>query len=798
MAAGRGAVVSGPPASGVSTVLRAVCDELRATGRSVVSRRAGDARDVQSVVVIDDAQRLDDETIDALAAAALVGEQPIVIGTTSTTPAIGRLRSSGDLLTIDLTPLDGSGVAALVAGLVGATPDGATSRVLAEDSGGLPGLLAPTVLAALAEPGCLSISAGVARLRGRLPIASAVTERIAARRAGLSTEGAAVVEAVCVGRELSVSTSVEVFGLDPLSEAERAGLVATDGIVVRAAVGAVGRVVRAELGTFGMARVARTLAAAIDDAPLDRMVHWQVLAGHDPGLDTLTNAAVAAQERGDLSVAHDLAERAWRGGGMKAGVLLAEVLSATGDRTAAALVLDDLLGRDDLADELRAAAALELATLHLWNFGQPRRAIELATLASEITAGTPFDSLGRGALGAMLGYSGHAKEALATVEPCLRDDTPGHTFSSQVAATALAITGDTARAVEIGRAGLRASVDGPVQPTDLDPELHVVSLTLALELAGRLDEAERLTSDWYERAAERSVHHAWVALARMRLMLVRGRLHDAARFAGEAAAIFRDLDNHAPCRWAVAGRLLAEAQMANESAVRSSLHDLDELGPSGITFLDTDVARARSWALAADGHLDDARSKLVEAADDANDAGLHTLAACALHDVARLGGAATIAGLLEATAARVDSVLVSTHARHARAIVDDDDGALLTIAEEYGTRRADLFAIEAAARAATIADRRGDRIAGRRATALLRELPRCDEAVTPALVDVKLAPLSPREREVARLASSGLTSREIGARLHLSVRTVDNVLQRSYAKLGIAGRRELRDAIRSF
>jgi DNA-binding CsgD family transcriptional regulator len=150
---------------------------------------------------------------------------------------------------------------------------------------------------------------------------------------------------------------------------------------------------------------------------------------------------------------------------------------------------------------------------------------------------------------------------------------------------------------------------------------------------------------------------------------------------------------------------------------------------------------------------------------------------------------------LATTAARVDSALISIHARHARALVDDDDSELLTIAEAYGTRRADLYAIEAAARASTIADRRGDRPAHRRATALLRELPHCDGAVTPALIDVQLAPLSPREREVARLASSGLTSREIGERLHLSVRTVDNVLQRSYAKLGIAGRRELRDAI---
>jgi DNA-binding CsgD family transcriptional regulator len=44
---------------------------------------------------------------------------------------------------------------------------------------------------------------------------------------------------------------------------------------------------------------------------------------------------------------------------------------------------------------------------------------------------------------------------------------------------------------------------------------------------------------------------------------------------------------------------------------------------------------------------------------------------------------------------------------------------------------------------------------------------------------------------VARLAASGLTSREIGQRLDLSVRTVDNLLQRAYTKLGVSGRRDL-------
>ena len=55
--------------------------------------------------------------------------------------------------------------------------------------------------------------------------------------------------------------------------------------------------------------------------------------------------------------------------------------------------------------------------------------------------------------------------------------------------------------------------------------------------------------------------------------------------------------------------------------------------------------------------------------------------------------------------------------------------------------------------------------------------------------------LTPQQREVAILASRGLTNGEIADRLFLSPRTVASHLHRSYPKLGIAGRHQLRDLI---
>ena len=47
--------------------------------------------------------------------------------------------------------------------------------------------------------------------------------------------------------------------------------------------------------------------------------------------------------------------------------------------------------------------------------------------------------------------------------------------------------------------------------------------------------------------------------------------------------------------------------------------------------------------------------------------------------------------------------------------------------------------------------------------------------------------LTAQQRQIVRLASDGLTNREIGDRLFLSPRTVSSHLYRSYPKLGVAG-----------
>jgi len=55
--------------------------------------------------------------------------------------------------------------------------------------------------------------------------------------------------------------------------------------------------------------------------------------------------------------------------------------------------------------------------------------------------------------------------------------------------------------------------------------------------------------------------------------------------------------------------------------------------------------------------------------------------------------------------------------------------------------------------------------------------------------------LTPQELQIAQLAATGLTNREIGEMLYLSHRTISSHLYRTFPKLGITSRGELRDVL---
>ncbi len=222
-------------------------------------------------------------------------------------------------------------------------------------------------------------------------------------------------------------------------------------------------------------------------------------------------------------------------------------------------------------------------------------------------------------------------------------------------------------------------------------------------------------------------------------------------------------------------------------------HRADAHGGEANRFFDTWVELDRAWVAASAGEFTKAAQLARHAADMARASGQFTFEAVALHDVARLGAPSGVRERLEELADLLEGRLVPVLASSAAALAAGD-GAVL---DRVGAALEDLGALLLAAEAATAAAR-AHRAAGRDArtnasqerAAILAAT--CQGAHTPGLgLAAPASTLTPREREVAMLATAGSTSREIAARLDLSVRTVDNYLGRAYAKLGISGRAEL-------
>jgi DNA-binding CsgD family transcriptional regulator len=172
------------------------------------------------------------------------------------------------------------------------------------------------------------------------------------------------------------------------------------------------------------------------------------------------------------------------------------------------------------------------------------------------------------------------------------------------------------------------------------------------------------------------------------------------------------------------------------------------------------------------------------------------------HAVSRLDGAAS--ARLEQLIARARGILArpdTAEAHFGKALADpagdqwpfERAQLRLDYAESLRRRRRINDAKTVLTDALGTFQRLGARSWAQRAQAELRA---CGVTVTSAPAEPgALAELTPQQRQVVRLASDGLTDREIADRLYLSPRTVSSHLHRSYPKLGVASRHQLRDVI---
>ena len=209
--------------------------------------------------------------------------------------------------------------------------------------------------------------------------------------------------------------------------------------------------------------------------------------------------------------------------------------------------------------------------------------------------------------------------------------------------------------------------------------------------------------------------------------------------------------------------------------------------------LEHDVSLADPGFVSPSTQRDSERSAL-DAIGRLRGQGQLVAAAWVADDVVRAGGVQLVAEDLTALAADTDAASVGWMAAHAAGLVDRDAARLMAGAESAAHAGCHAVAVLIADDAVEVAVGRRDAALAAAAASLADEVRRRTNGMAEArrvgALGERLG-LSPREAEVARAATAGLTDQQIGEELFISVRTVHAHLRSVYRKLGISGRHEL-------
>jgi DNA-binding CsgD family transcriptional regulator len=553
-------------------------------------------------------------------------------------------------------------------------------------------------------------------------------------------------------------------------------------------------VVRADISET---RRRRLFADLVDALPrhgarrtdLLRRVTWLVDAGRFVEPQDLIEAAQRTMLL-DAARAEALASLARaRGGGRAADIALAQVLMFSNRADDAEQLLSSLVTtkvEDDIAITVMRANNL---TFGLY---APEDAYEIL---DELLTCIPDDARAlevRAQQLPMLLFAGRVRDVLSRADALVEASKVEPTDRLRALTTLIPALATAGRPL----AALAAAERTPQLFVDAQRELPyapgqvAAGMILALQWAGRLDDAEAIARLGYEQGVTmdadllRGVSAFQLGLC----AFWRGAMQTANERFEEAVAVMRHTDVGflpSACDHLSASRAHLRMQDGPDAAyatARFPLYEPERLRLAGA------VAACR-------GDLERARALTDAAATTARQRGLHMLELLALWDRARYDDAPAVVDDIERAASRCEGELAPLLATATRALCTSDAGMLEDAADRVATLGFALWAAELARAAAHIFARSG--MLARAAHADVRAdqlLDGCEGASTPMSArrhDRNLPELTRREREIVELAKQSVTNAEIARRLSISVRTVETHLQHVYDKLGVSSRQDL-------
>lgn len=672
-------------------------------------------------------------------------------------------------------------------------------------SDGNPLYLRELVLGAAAA-GRLVVVAGTWQLTGDPVATPALRDLVGGSVRALDDVTRDVVERLAVAGELRVA-HLAGPAADALGRLEETGIVAIDsgrsGLTVRFAQESYGSVVRDGLSTLRRATLAREHARLLeqDGNPDDtlRIALLRLDAGEPVEDATLLVAAESAALIRDYGTVERLTGAASSLEDADPRLLLRRgaALSRLGRLPEAIATLDAATSR---ADALASDPALVVETAIASAFARASivdgtgPALDALDALPTHLGQSPGVALVRSTLLLWEHRAGEARLLLESVAPAFDGSPFERALHANSLAPALSAQGENEAALAAIESVLEtARAAGPSWPIPL-ATIESTHAEMLLQ-AGRHTEsfAAALRGLRIATADDDQFVTRYLEFTLGRIELERGRLEAAARWCQEVVggALSRGpISLVAPAAGTLA---IVRLSQGDDAAAREAL----ALIPPGRHLFNPPAVLAAGIAAARSGDLAEAASILLGAAAGAEQTSYPALACWYYFTLARWGDPGAAADGLERLAAAGTGELIALQARHARAEASGDRAALVAVGDDWERRGANLYAAEALASAARLAQSAGESRAATGLQARSDTLAALTQGgMTPLLrFTATLVPLTAREREIAALAAQGTASKDIADRLFLSVRTVDNHLQSIYGKLGIRGRRELAAAI---
>ncbi|MBT2514053.1 LuxR C-terminal-related transcriptional regulator [Arthrobacter sp. ISL-30] len=786
---------------------------LRAFWAQFERLRAG--RDLPLLLVVDDAHELDEATANVIVDLITANWAKVVASCRprpGLPPAMMQLWYDSMAERFELEPLTRQSIGEIIEHTLGAQVLASTVHMFWTASEGNPLILNCLIRDAL-EEGVLVRKDGVWLLTGRLtadgPALKDLVRNQLLRRTSVEREA---LKMIALAEPVGLNALEATAGADMVQALVESQLVAVEddgetNLCLRYPV--FGEAIRSMVSASRSLQLRQQLSSYVDRQPASeasrlRMVRWSLDAGMTvPERQLLSAARQAAQSFQNIAAvnlaarihdgalrpaARSVAARAQFNAGrytealrsIEAGSHFSGVVTATAGEVLLQLNIQHCLGPGH-HPPLSDIAVLRDAALQRESTDEAVRGLYALDLAGEFgLLGAALDELEEVLL---RGAEGSEADSLAMFLLAMRSDVQ-------------CAQGDPVAAqATLEKAG--AHLGNHPGELFFFPEFLMFRRASALLDAGEWREAERLLSDYEETAgAALLTFGGSIEYLRGISLFRQGRLDQSFSVLRPAVEALRTND---PLQLLAPALAVASYSAARSGEVQQAQRLLDQSAELGSQGTETTSAFADMFTAAARDALVRGGSGLAELRDILSRSGTALPASTELQGLSlwlELDGGEATQAIEDLTAGMAGRWAKAWNLyASARTIVDPVD--CLDAAETIhglGTLR---LARDCFARAAGLYEAAGDRLGARQAMArrdhcerALGERPGSESQSAP----LPAVMLTRRERDIVTLAVEGLTDRQIAERLMVSVRTVEGHLYRSYAKLGIRSREELRGA----